>query len=321
MTTTSSKLPVLAAYACLYLVWGTTYLAIAFAIETLPPFTSGALRFAVAAALMFAWVLVRHPRQLRGLPWRHALVSGALLGGIGNGFVVWAQQGLPSGIVALVVSAIPVIVLLFDWLFFTRKAPTGRALAGVGIAFVGVMTIVLQRHGVAGDAAPVYVFAILCAVLAWSTGTLLQKRGTPPQQLLGVTCVQMLAAALLQFVLAVANREWVGFDPGAVSLASVLAVAYLAVFGSIIALNCYVWLLTREPASQVATYALVNPIVAVVLGAVVLGETLTSTIMMGAAMVLGGVALVLFRGWHPLTFLRRRPARAIAVQPAACDGC
>lgn len=321
MNTATWKLPVVAAYGCLYLVWGTTYLGIALAIETLPPFTSGALRFALAALLMFGWLAARSPQQLRGLPWRHALLSGALLGGIGNGFVVWAQQGLPSGIAALVVSAIPVIVLLLDWLFFTRTAPSGRALAGIGIAFAGVMTIVLQRHGVAGDAAPIYVVAILCAAVAWSTGTLLQKRGTPPRQLLGVTCVQMLAAALLQLGLAVATREWVGFDPGAVSLTSLLAVVYLAVFGSIVALTSYVWLLTREPASKVATYALVNPIVAVVLGAVVLGEQLTPPVLVGATMVLAGVALVLFRSAPPFVFLRRRLARGIAVQPAACDGC
>jgi drug/metabolite transporter (DMT)-like permease len=321
MNATSSKLPVLAAYACLYLVWGTTYLAIAFAIETLPPFTSGGLRFAAAAILMLLWLLVRNPQQLRGLPWRHALVSGALLGGIGNGFVVWAQQGLPSGVTALVVSSIPVIVLLLDWLFFTRKAPSRQALAGIAIAFAGVMTIVFQRQGVAGAAAPIYVLAILCAVLAWSTGTLLQKRGTPPRQLLGVTFVQMLAAAVLQFVLAVANREWVGFDPDSVSLASLIAVAYLAVFGSIIALNCYVWLLTREPASKVATYALVNPIVAVFLGALILDERLTAAIVLGACMVLAGVALVLFRKWPLPSLALLQPARRVPVQPSPCDGC
>jgi len=315
------SLPVIAAYACLYLVWGTTYLGIAFAIETLPPFTSGGLRFALAAILMGLWLAVRAPDQLRGLPWKHALLSGALLGGMGNGLVVWAQQGLPSGIAALVVSSIPVNVVLLDWLFFSRHAPSRRSLAGIGIALAGVLTIVLDRYGVGGEASPVYLGAILCATIAWSVGTLLQKRGTPPARLLGVTFVQMLSAAGLQLGLGFATGEWTGFDPGTVSAASLIAVAYLAVFGSIIALNCYVWLLTREPASKVATYALVNPIVAVVLGALVLGETLTPAVMLGAGLTLAGVALVLFHGASPLAFLRRRTRRPVAIQPAPCDGC
>ncbi|HSN70267.1 MAG TPA: EamA family transporter, partial [Steroidobacteraceae bacterium] len=232
------SLPVVAAYACLYLVWGTTYLAIAFAIETLPPFTSGGIRFAVAAALMGLWLVLRAPEQLRGLPWKHALLSGALLGGMGNGFVVWAQQGVPSGVAALIVSSIPVNVLLLDWLFFSRKAPSRRSLAGIGLGLAGVITIVLERHGIDGAAPSIYLAAILCATLAWSTGTLLQKRGTPPHRLLGVTFVQMLSAAALQLGLGFATGELAGFDPSTVSAASLIAVAYLAIFGSIIALNC-----------------------------------------------------------------------------------
>jgi drug/metabolite transporter (DMT)-like permease len=322
---TSARSPaIIAAYACLYVVWGTTYLAIAFAIETLPPFTSGGLRFALAAVLMGAWLALRAPEQLRGLPWKHALLSGALLGGIGNGFVVWAQQGLPSGIAAMVVTSIPVNVVLLDWLFFSRKAPSRRSLAGIGIALAGVLTIVLARHGIDGEASPIYLGAILCATVAWSIGTLLQKRGTPPTRLLGVTFAQMLSAAGLQLGLGLATGEWAAFEPGSVSAASWIAVVYLALFGSIIALNCYVWLLTREPASKVATYALVNPIVAVVLGALVLGERLTPVILLGAGLTLGGVALVLFGSARPFAFLamrRRRPVPAAAAQPAPCDGC
>jgi drug/metabolite transporter (DMT)-like permease len=309
------------AYGCLYLVWGTTYLGIAFAIETVPPFTSGALRFLLAAGLMFVWLRLSKPQQLRGLPWRHALTSGVLLGGIGNGFVVWAQQGLPSGITALVVSTIPVMVLLLNWAFFERRAPAPRALLGIGLALAGVMTIVSSRHGAGGDGSPVYVLAILGAVVAWSTGTLQQRRSTRPAQLLGVTTVQMLAAGLFQGAMALVDREWIGFDPAQVSLASVIAVLYLAVFGSIVALNCYVWLLTQEPAQKVATYALVNPVIAVLLGAIVLGEKITVFTVIGATCVLAGVALVLFQAlrWPSLPGLatRWRAAR----RPAPADGC
>lgn len=305
MSTATLKARITLAYGCIYLVWGTTYLGIALAIETFPPFTSGAVRFLLAAALMFAWLALRDRAQLRGLPWRHALLSGVLLGGAGNGFVVWAQQELPSGTAALILASIPVVVLLLNWAFFERTAPGRRALIGTGLALAGVTTIVATRHGVDGDASPIYVVAILFAVVAWSIGTLQQKRSTRPAQLLGVASVQMLAAGLFQGTMALAAREWTGFDPSQVSITSVMAVLYLAVFGSIVALTCYVWLLTQEPAQKVATYALVNPVIAVILGAIVLGETITAATVAGALLVIAGVALVLFRGDAPL-FLQEK---------------
>ena len=315
MSPTSLRARISLAYGCLYLVWGTTYLGIAVAIQTLPPFTSGAVRFAIAASIMFGWLWLRDPAQFRGLPWRHALVSGVLLGGIGNGFVVWAQQGLSSGIAALVVSSIPVVVLLLNWAFFERQAPERRALVGTGLALAGVTIIIAMRHGVGSDASPAHVAAILIVVLAWSTGTLLQRRATQPARLLGVTSVQMLAAALFQGAMAVANREWADFDPSQVSVASAVAVLYLAVFGSIIALTCYVWLLTQEPAQKVATYALVNPVVAVLLGAIVLGERITVYTVAGAMLVLAGVALVLFRNLRiPKPAAPRIPADIATVE-------
>lgn len=295
MSTATLKARITLAYGCIYLVWGTTYLGIAVAIQTLPPFTSGGVRFLFAAALMFAWLALRDPAQLRGLPWRHALLSGVLLGGAGNGFVVWAQQELHSGTAALIVAAIPVEVLLLNWAFFERSRPTRRALIGTGLALAGVTTIVATRQGIGGDTAPVYLVVILLGGIAWSIGTLQQRRATRPGQLLGVASVQMLAGGLFQGSMALATREWIGFDPSQISVASAVAVLYLAVFGSIIALTCYVWLLTQEPAQKVATYALVNPVIAVLLGAIVLGETVTPATVAGAVLVIAGVGLVLFQ--------------------------
>src|SRR5262245_8647657 len=155
MSIASSKARITLAYGCIYLVWGTTYLGIAIAIQTLPPFTSGGVRFLIAAALMFSWLALRDPAQLRNLPWRNALVTGVLLGGAGNGLAVWTQQGLPSGTAALILASIPVVVLMLNWAFFERTAPTRRALTGTGLAFAGVTAIVATRHGVGGEASPV----------------------------------------------------------------------------------------------------------------------------------------------------------------------
>jgi drug/metabolite transporter (DMT)-like permease len=316
MSTASLQVRIALAYGCIYLVWGTTYLGIALAIRTVPPFTSGGVRFLLAAALMFAWLALRDRAQLRDLPWRPALLSGVLLGGSGNGFVVWAQQGVPSGIAALLLASIPVVVLLLNWAFFERRAPDRRALAGTGLALAGVATIVATRHGIGGEVAPVYLFALLLAVVSWSTGTLLQKRAARPTQLLGIAAVQMLAAGLFQGTMGFVTGEWIGFDPAQVSLGSALAVLYLALFGSIIALTTYVWLLTQEPAQKVATYALVNPVIAMLLGAIVLGETITATTVAGAVLVIAGVALVLFQGLK----LPRLPRMAAAVRGSRGSG-
>jgi drug/metabolite transporter (DMT)-like permease len=317
MSHDASKARITLAYGCIYLVWGTTYLGIAIAIQTLPPFLSGGVRFLIAAALMFGWLAIRDAAQLRDLPWRHALATGVLLGGAGNGLVVWSQQGLPSGTAALILASIPVVVLMLNWVFFERSAPTRRALTGTGLAFAGVTAIVATRHGVGGETSPVYVVVILLAVVSWSVGTLLQRRTAQPGQLFGIAGVQMLAAGLFQGSMALVTREWAGFDLAQVSVGSVVAVLYLAVFGSVIALTCYVWLLTKEPAQKVATYALVNPVIAVLLGAIVLGEAITPWTVAGAVLVIAGVALVLFQKLRlprlPSSLAARRPGRSGAA--------
>lgn len=314
MTSLSSKHPlaVIAAFAGIYLIWGTTYLAIVFAIQTVPPFISGAVRFLFAAVLLYAWLRWRNPAPLRGVNIPIALGCGVLLSGIGNGLVIWAQQGIPSGIAALFVTAVPVVVLLIDWALFSKRAPSKQALLGIAVAVGGVATIILHTRSLAGNAQPLHVLAMIGAVIGWSFGTLIQKREATADTVMSFTCVQMFGGALFQFAMSVADGEWGGFDPRAVSWASLVAIGYLIIFGSLIALNCYLWLLTRVPAQKVTTYALVNPVVALLLGAVVLGERVTPLAAISAVSVLAGVALVLFQGarfrmaWRPRA-LRAHP--------------
>lgn len=300
----SVSLGVLGAFAGIYIIYGTTYLAIALAIQTIPPFISGGLRFMLAALLMYAWLRSRDQHPLRGVNISGALLCGALMSGTGNGFVVWAQQGIPSGIAALIVTGIPVVVLLLDWLLFSKRAPSKQALLGTAIAVAGVITIVLHTRALAGHARPLHLIAMIAAVIAWSLGTLLQKRWATPRTVLSFTCVQMLGGGLFQLASAGIDGEWQRFDPSHISLVSALATFYLVLFGSIVALNCYLWLLTRVAAQKVTTYALVNPVVALILGAIVLNERVTTLAAGSAALVLVGVALVLFQGANP--FARRR---------------
>ncbi|HMN45813.1 MAG TPA: EamA family transporter [Povalibacter sp.] len=294
-TSVSLSLGVLIAFAGIYIIWGTTYLAIAIAIQTLPPFISGAMRFLLAGVLMAVWLRMRSPRPFAGVNLPAAALCGVLLAGIGNGFVIWAQQGIPSGITALIVAAMPVTVLVLDWAWFSRRAPTRQGLLGTAIALAGVTTIVLHTRTISGEASPLHLLALIIAVVGWSFGTLLQKRAAGKDQVFSFTGAQMLFGGLFQLALSVFDGEWARFDPASVSTASWLAVGYLVVFGSLIGLNCYLWLLTRVSAAKVTTYALVNPVVALILGALVLHEEITSVAVIATLLVLFGVSLVLFQ--------------------------
>lgn len=294
-STTRLSAGMLAAFAAIYFFWGTTYLAIAVAIREIPPFISGSMRFMLAGLVMFAWLRWRDAKPLANVDWKMAALTGVLLTGIGNGFVVWAQQGIPSGIAALIVTAVPVIVLLLDWAFFSKRAPTRQALIGTTVAVVGVVTIVMHTRSLSGEAHPLYLVSLLLATVGWSFGTLIQKRVVQPGTVLSFTCAQMLFGGLFQLLMSFVDREWANFDPSTVTWSSLAAVAYLIVFGSIVGLNCYLWLLTKVAAPKVATYALVNPVVALLLGSVVLNEHLTPLAIMATVLVLAGVALVLFQ--------------------------
>jgi drug/metabolite transporter (DMT)-like permease len=293
---------ILLAFAGIYIIWGTTFLAIALVIRTIPPFFSGGVRFLIAGALMWAWLRAREPRPFSGLHVGGSILIGVLMTGIGNGFVIWAQQGLPSGIAALFVGMLPVSTLILDWMFFRRRAPSAQSALGVALGLAGIVVLTAHTHSFSGAIRPVHVVAVLLAELGWSLGTLLQRRYVSAARVMNFVCLQMLAGAVFQLLMGCLDREWIGFVPAHISLQSLASVAYLVVFGSLVAVNCYSFLLAHVPAQQVTTYALVNPVIALVLGAAVLHENITPAAVLSALLVLVGVALVLFQP---------RPARPI----------
>lgn len=303
---------ILLAFAGIYLIWGTTFLAIALVIRTIPPFLSGAMRFAIAGGLLYAWLRWREQRPFAGLNIAGSLLCGVLLTGVGNGFVIWSQQGLPSGMAALFVGAMPVSVLLMDWLFFSRRAPRVQAILGCALGVLGLVVLTLHTHSMAGRARPIHVAAVLTAQLAWTLGTLLQRRYVRSDRVVSFSCLQMLAGAGFQLAMSVIDGEWAGFEPARISVGSLLALLYLIVFGSMLAVNCYSFLIAHVPAQQVSTYALVNPVIALLLGALVLHEPVGRAALLAACLVLAGVALVLYQGGRPAP---ARPARlATAVE-------
>lgn len=290
-----ARLRLVLAFAAIYLIWGATFFGTVFLLRSFPPFVGAALRFIAAGIVVLCWLRWRMPRPLEGLPLARVALCGVLLLSGGNGLVVWAQQGVPSGIAALVVASLPMAVLILQRMFFGQRTPGWRTLVGILIGFLGVLLVVSQLGELSGTVRPLHVVSLLAAVFSWALGTLLH-RGVPAERVLASAGVQMLVGGCVLALVALAAGEWRGLDLARVSRDSWLALAYLVVFGSIIAQASYLWLLTYVPAQKVATYALVNPIVAMALGALLLGERLNSIAGFAVALVLAGVALVLWSG-------------------------
>ena len=305
MTEGHSNLPAkVAAFAGIYLIWGTTYLAIALAIRTVPPFTTGALRYLTAGGLMYAWLRARESQPFEGLNIGGTILCGVLMSGMGNGLVMWSQQGLPSGVTALFVASLPMLILLFDWACFSRQRPARLATIGVLVGLAGVTVLATHAGGLSGRIHPIHMLAVLAAEVAWAVATLLQRRFVPARRILNFTCLQLLAGGVLQLAAAIVGRDWVALAAHGVAGSSLLAVAYLTIMGTLVGNNCYSYLIAHVSAHKVSTYALVNPVIALALGVVILGEKVSLAMLIASAMVLFGVALILFQG------MRRRFAAA-----------
>ncbi|WP_354643115.1 EamA family transporter [Kitasatospora camelliae] len=280
-----------AALGIVYVVWGSTYLAIRVVVETIPPFLSASARFAAAGVLLAALLAWRQgPKALRVT--RQQLGSAALVGVLllvgGNGLVVLAERTVPSGLTALLVASVPLWVVLLRRL--TGQHTSGWTIGGVLVGLVGLA--VLTSPGLSGDVHLAGLLMVILAALIWAVGSFLAGRLPMPPNAITASVYEMLAAAVGALLLAVVRREPQGFDPAAVSTASWVALVYLFTFGSLVAFTAYAWLLQRAPLPLVATYAYVNPVVAVLLGWLVLSEPLTWPIALGGGIVVAGVFLV-----------------------------
>lgn len=256
---------------------------------------SAGLRFVLAGAILGAWLVARHGRaalrigraQLGGA----ALVGMLLLTG-GNGLVVLAERTVPSGLTALVIASVPLWIVVFRLVAGDRVAAS--LIGGVLVGFAGVAFLVVPR-GASGEVDPIGLLMLVGATFSWALGTFASPRLRTPRDPLASTTVQMLAGGALLVVIAVAVGEPGRADPSTFSTASLLAMAYLVVFGSLVAFSAYTWLLQHAPVSVVATYAYVNPVVAVLLGALVLSEVVTPSMLIGAAIILAAVAFIVSR--------------------------
>lgn len=283
----------IAGFAAIYTIWGSTYLAIRFAIETLPPFLMAGARFIIAGALLYLWTSRRgSPRPERG-QWRTALVIGAFLLLGGNGGVVWAEQTVPSGIAALIVAIVPCWMVLMDWARPGGRRPTASIGIGLILGLAGILLLV-GPTSLAGEQRidPIGSTVLVLASLCWAAGSIYARHTKLPPFPLQATSMQMLAGGACLLVAGLVTGELGRVDVSAVSARSLAAFLYLIGFGSIIGYSAYVWLLRVSSPARVSTYAYVNPIVAVLLGWALANEPLTARMLLAAAVIVAGVALI-----------------------------
>jgi len=287
------KRGVVPALLVIYLVWGSTYLAIRWGIETIPPFTMAGTRYLVAGGVLLAWVKLRGAPRVTFRDLGPAFLTGGLMLLCGNGGVVWAEQRIASGLAALLIAVEPLfIVLLQATLPQERRRPSALALVGVAFGIAGVILLVgpVSLGGAQVDLRG--ATAVLVAAFAWALGSLLSRNFAPPASPLQATALQMLAGGVLLGGAAGVTGEWARFSPALVSGRSLAAVAYLVVFGSIVAFTAYIWLLRAASPALVSTYAFVNPVVAVFLGWVLADETVTLRMLLAAAVIIAAVVLI-----------------------------
>ena len=281
-----------AALATIYVVWGSTFLAIAIVVRDLPPFLSMALRHLVAGTLLFGWVWWRSSGALKlgRREWGAAFVFGGALFLVGHGGLAWAQQEVPSGVAALLVGTIPLWFAILARAAFGERLG-GRALVGLLLGFAG-LALLVDPSGERG-AEPIGALVILVGSFAWAAGSLWSRRLPLPRDTLLAAAMGMLAGGTLLAIVAALSGE---LDDARFTREALAATAYMVVVGSLIGFSAYVWLLKVAPASTVSTYAYVNPVIAVLLGWAFNDEVITGRTLVAGAAIVVGVALMVSRG-------------------------
>ncbi|MCB0268352.1 MAG: EamA family transporter [Calditrichia bacterium] len=280
----------------LYLLWGSTYLGIKYAIATIPPYFMSSSRFIVAGLILYAWAVLKGAERPNLRHWRSAAIVGGFLLLGGNASVAWAEQHVPSSIASLIIATMPLWMVMMDWLWQKQERPSGRVFAGIALGFVGIALLVRpQNSGELMAFEPVGIFALMLAAILWSTGSLYSRNAYLPKSKLQGIGMQMIAGGGMVFLAGLARGEWAEFSFANISQSSFLAWLYLLIFGSMIGFSCYIWLLKVAPADRVSTYAYVNPVVAVFLGWLFLDEPVTTQTAIASAIIILSVVLIINR--------------------------
>lgn len=284
---------IIAAFAAVYLIWGSTYLAIRFAIETLPPFIMSGARFVVAGTILHVGSRAFGTPRPTVQNWRATAIIGGLLFLGGNGGVVWAEQRVPSGVTAVLVATVSLWMVLLDWARRGGLRPPRAVIAGVLVGLAGVSLLVSPGNLMGAGRVDLLGAAVLAAAsLAWAFGSVYARGAALPQEPFLTSGMEMQCGGVLMLLAGTVFGEWGALDAAAVSSRSLWAWIYLVTFGSLIGFTAYSWLLKVTTPARASTYAYVNPVVAVVLGWLLAGEALTLRTMVAAAIILGAVMLI-----------------------------
>ncbi|MDB6165734.1 MAG: yedA [Lacunisphaera sp.] len=320
-----TKAALIAGFAAIYIIWGSTYLGIRIAVETMPPFLMAGVRFLVAGAIVAAFIAFTRGFRATKTQWRDNAIIGGFLCLGGNGLVSWAEVRVPSGIATLIISAGPVFIVLMDWavhVFFKdgKRGTKPRPLTFVGLAlgFVGLAILVgpsVTMTGV-GGLNPWSVLGLLGATLFWGVGMIYMRYAHNPAEPFTASGIQMLCGSGWLLLASALTGEFSRFDPAAVTSRSALAWSYLVVFGSLIGFSTFTWLMKHSTPAKVSTYAYVNPVVAVFLGWLVLHEPVSPRIFVAAGIIIAGVAIITVTKNKKTLAIPPRQAVAACATPA-----
>ncbi len=293
-----SSVLLIAAFAAVYIFWGSTYLAVKYAIETLPTFLMAGARFLSAGSILLVWARFSKDYEAPKLAhWRTSIIVGTLLLVGGNGCVVFAEHYISSSLAALLVATEPFWIVLLSWLWLKGSRPNWKVALGLAVGFFGVWLLINGQtaNAATADTGSMQLFgtiALLAAALSWATGSLYGLRAPVPKSSLLTAGMQMFSGGLILFLVSLLTGEWSRFHVSEVSNNSWFGLVYLIVFGSLVGFTAYSWLLKNAQPAMVATYAYVNPIIAVFLGWLIAGESFTGQMLVGAGVIVGSVALI-----------------------------
>jgi drug/metabolite transporter (DMT)-like permease len=284
---------VLAAFAAVYVLWGSTYLAIRYAIETIPPFLMAGGRFLIAGGVLYVWARWRGAARPERVHWRSAFIVGTLLLVLSNGAVTWAEQTVPSGITSLIVCTVPLWMVMLEWAFFGGGRPSPGVLAGVVLGLAGVIWLIGPGEITGADRVdPAGAAALLAAPIAWGFGSLWSRQAILPKEPLLAIGMEMVAGGALLLLLGLATGELPHLHIAQISARSYLGLFYLVIFGALIGFTAYLWLLRVATAASVSTHSFVNPVIAVLLGWAIAGEAVTGRTLLASAVIVAAVALI-----------------------------
>jgi drug/metabolite transporter (DMT)-like permease len=296
MNTTSlsppAKWKLVAGFSVIFLIWGSTYLAIRYAVHTLPPFSMSGARFLIAGLVLYLWAWWRDGARPSFRYWGTASIAGALMMLIGMGAVAWVAQWVPSGLTALLIATNPAWMLLISWLWGDAVRPGWRVWLGLMIGLISMSMLIGPGNMDSGQVSFLHLGVLLLSTIGWVVGSLYSRHASQPASQMQFTAMIMLTGGIWLLIAGGIAGEWPQFSPAQISWTSLLAFAYLTSIGSLLVFTVYVWLMSVASPAHVATHAYVNPVVAIILGWLIGGEVLTIQIILAATGIILGVILM-----------------------------